>query len=116
MNRVLQIFLIVCLLLFLALIVRFISKKQLNLKYSLLWLLADLFMMVITIFPQIVDYVGNLVGIVETVNTVFLFSGMFMTLILLTLTFIVSRLNSRICQMAQYMALLEKKIRDIEGK
>ena len=114
MNRTLQIFLIVCLLLFLVLIIRYLSKKELNLKYSLAWIFADISMLVVTIFPQIIDIIGNLIGIAAPVNTIFLFSGMFMILILLTLTFIVSRLNNRVYKLTQSIALLEKRVRDNE--
>lgn len=114
MNRILQIFLIICLLFFIALVLRFLSKKQLNLKYTLAWLFADVSMLIVTIFPQIIDFIGRIIGIVAPVNTIFLFSGMFMILILLTLTFIVSHLNNRIYKMAQSVALLEKRVRDFE--
>lgn len=113
MNKVLQFFLIICLLFFLALILRFVAKKQLNLKYTLIWLFADISMLLVTIFPQSVDIIGTLVGIASPVNTIFLFSGMFMMLILMTLTFIVSHQNNRIYRMAQSIALLEKRIRDL---
>jgi len=114
LNRTLQVFLIMCLLLFLVLILRYVSKKELNLKYSLTWILADISMLVITIFPQIIDIIGGLVGIAAPVNTIFLFSGMFMILILLTLTFIVSRLNNRVYKLTQAIALLEKRLRNCE--
>ena len=114
MNRVLQIFLITCLLVFLVLVLRFLAQKRLNLKYTLVWLLADISMLLVTLFPQTVDVVGGLVGIAAPVNTIFLFSGMFMILILMTLTFIVSHMNSRIYRMAQSIALLEKRLRDYE--
>jgi len=73
-------------------------------------------MLIITVFPQIVDAVGYLVGIYAPVNTVFLFTGMFMVLILMSLTFIVSHMNSRIYKMAQAIALLEKKIRELSNE
>jgi len=114
LNRTLQAFLIVCLLLFLVLILRYLSKKELNLKYSLAWIFADISMLIVTIFPRIIDTIGGLIGIAAPVNTIFLFSGMFMILILLTLTFIVSRLNNRVYRLTQSVALLEKRLRDCE--
>ena len=114
MNIVLQIFLIVCLLFFLALVLGFVAKKKLNLKYSLTWLFAGVVMLLVTIFPQTAQALGELVGIATPVNAIFLFSGMFMMLILMTLTFIVSHVNNRIYRIAQSIALLEKKVRDFE--
>lgn len=116
MNKILQIFLITCLTLFLIIIIRFIVKKRLNLKYSLVWLFADIVMLIVTIFPQIVYFIGELIGIAAPVNTIFLFGGIFMILIILTLTFIVSNMNNRIYKMTQSIALLEKRIREMEKK
>ena len=114
MNIALQIFLIICLLLFFCMIIYFVAKKKLNLKYALMWLFAVVSMLFVTIFHQIVDWISSVIGIAAPVNTVFLFSGMFMILILMTLSFIVSHLNNRFYRMAQTIALMEKRIRDLE--
>jgi len=115
LNNVLQLFLIMCLLIFLVLVFVFLAKKRLNLKYALMWILSGISMLFITIFPRTVDVVGYFVGIAAPVNTIFLFSGMFMMLILMTLTFIVSHLNNRLYRIAQSIALLEKRVRDTEN-
>ena len=93
---------------------RYLSRKELNLKYSLAWIFADISMLIITVFPQIIYFVGDAIGIATPVNTIFLFSGMFMILILLTLTFIVSRLNNRVYRLTQSIALLERRLRICE--
>ena len=116
MNTALQIFLIASILLFLTLLLYYLSKKELNLKYTLTWLLSTFVLLIISIFPQIVNVVGRFVGIATPVNTIFLFSGMFSFLILLTLTFIVSRLNNRVYRLTQSIALLEKRLRDVESR
>ncbi len=115
MKLILQIFLIVCVLIFLAIIVHYLAKKKLNLRYSLVWLGAGLGMLVLAIFPQIVTAVGNLVGIDTPVNTVFLFAGMFMLLIIFTLTIIVSHMNNQIYRLTQKQAILEKRVRELEN-
>ena len=114
MNIVLQIFLISCLLFFLILVIYYLSKNRLQLKYSLTWLLAIITMLFVTIFPQTVELIGHVVGIASPVNTIFLFTGMFMVLILFTLTFIVSHMNRQIYKLAQSIALLEKRVRELE--
>lgn len=116
MNLILQIFLIICVLLFLGIIIYYLAKKKLNLKYSLTWLAAGLCMLVLAVFPQLVEMIGSLVGIATPVNTVFLFAGMFMLLIIFTLTMIVSHMNTRIYKLTQMQALLEKRVRELEEK
>lgn len=116
MNIILQIFMIVCVLLFLGIIIHYLAKKKLNLKYSLTWLAAGIGLLVLAIFPQLVDMLGSMVGIAAPVNTVFLFAGMFMLLIIFTLTMIVSHMNNRIYRLTQMQALLEKRVRELENK
>lgn len=114
MRLVLQVFLIVCVLIFLAIIVHYLAKKKLNLRYSLVWLGTGLGMLVLAIFPQIATAVSGLVGIDTPVNTVFLFAGMFMLLIIFTLTIIVSHMNNQIYRLTQKQAILEKRVRELE--
>ncbi|MCM1523304.1 MAG: DUF2304 domain-containing protein [Ruminococcus sp.] len=114
MNPVLQIFLILCVIAFLAIIIHYLAKSKLNLKYSLTWLAAGFGMLILAFFPKLVEMIGNLVGIAAPVNTVFLFAGMFMLLIIFTLTMIVSHMNKRIYRLTQLQALLEKRVRELE--
>ncbi len=115
MSIVLQIFLIVSVLIFLAVIIYYLAKKRLNLKYSLVWLGAGVGLLVLAVFPQIVTAVGELIGIATPVNTVFLFAGMFMLLIIFTLTIIVSHMNNQIYRLVQTQAILEKRVRELEN-
>lgn len=73
-------------------------------------------MLVVTIFPGIVNWATGLVGIVAPTNFVFFLEGAFVLVILLSLTSIVSNLNSKIYRLTQSQALLEKRIRDLETK
>lgn len=116
MSIVLQIFLIVSVLIFLSIIIYYLAKKRLNLKYSLTWLATGIGMLILSVFPHLVDLIGGLVGIAAPVNTVFLFAGMFVILIVFTLTIIVSHMNNRIYKLTQMQAILEKRIRELESK
>lgn len=114
MPIVLQVFLVACVLIFLAMIVYFLANKKLNLKFSLVWLAAGVGMLVVAIFPQIAAKVSSLIGIETTSNMVFLFAGLFMLLIIFTLTIIVSKMNNQIYDLTQKQALLEKRVRELD--
>lgn len=116
MNTVLHVFLIAVVVIFTLIIVRYLTKRRLNLKYSLVWLAACFVMLVLAIFPSLVEKIGNLVGIVTVTSTVFLFAVMFMLVIILTLTMIVSNLNNRIYRLTQMQAILEKRVRELEAQ
>ncbi len=116
MTLELQIFLVACVLLFIAAILRYLVKRKLNLKYTLVWLFAAVFMLVIAIFPQIITWFTGLIGIQVASNAVFFFSILFLFLIVLTLTAIVSHMNNRVYRLTQMQALLEKRVRELEAK
>lgn len=116
MNISLRIFLIISILIYSGIILHFLKKKDLNLRYSLLWIFSAMVMLIVSIFPEIIIRFTSLVGIVDTVNSVFILEGMFVLLILLSLTAIVSHLNERNRQLIQAVALLEKRVRDLEEK
>lgn len=115
MSVVLQVFFIVSVLFFLAITVHYLSKHKLNLKYSLTWLGACVIMLILAVFPNLVEKIGALVGIATVTSTVFVFAGMFMLVIIFTLTMIVSHMNSRIYRLTQIQAILEKRVRELEN-
>ena len=116
MNLTLQIFFICFAIFFLAIILYYLVRKKLNLRYTLVWLITVTLLLVLAVFPSIVNVVSNLLNIVSPVNTIFLFAILFILIIILTLTAIVSHMNNRVYRLAQKQALLEKRIRELEAK
>ncbi len=115
MNTTLRIFFIVAILIFFVIILRYLTKRKLNLKYTLVWLATVVGMLIVVIFPVVIEKIAGWLGIVSVVNAVFLFAGMFAILIILTLTAIVSHMNDRVYRLTQTQAILEKRIRELES-
>ncbi len=116
MYWILQLFLLLCVLIYAGVILRLLLKKRLNLKYTLVWLLTAIVMLIIAIFPQVVTYLAHLIGIQVESNAVFFFALIFLFLIVLTLTVIVSHMNNRVYRLTQMQALLEKRVRELEER
>lgn len=114
MNTSLRIFLILAIFIYLAIIINMLRKKNLNLKYTLIWLVSALLMLIIAVFPEIIYELASLVGVIDPVNVVFVIEAMFVLLILLSLTAIVSHLNAKSRRLIQAVALLEKRVRELE--
>ncbi len=115
MNLALQIFFICFTLFFLFVILYYLVRKKLNLRYTLVWLITVLVLLIISIFPIIVEKIADWLGIIAPVNAVFIFAILFMLIIILTLTAIVSHMNSRVYRLTQTQALLEKRVRELEA-
>ena len=111
-----QIFLILGVLFYISVLVGLVIRKKINVRYSILWFSAAGIMLILAIFPQIVGTLANLVGIAAPVNLLFVIQGLFVLLIVIYLTSIVSWLTNRLYRLTQAHALLEKKVRDLEGK
>ena len=116
MNLRLQVFLILIIIAFFFALVILLKQKKLSLRYTLLWLLADLVLLIVAIFPGIINWFMSIVGIVSPVNTVFAIEAIFVLVIMLSLTCIVSQENRKIRKLIQENALLEKRVRDLEEK
>ena len=92
----------------------FLKKENLSLKYSLLWIFFIIVMLIMIAFPQLVEFVGQIIGIKTPVNTVFVMVTFFILLILLSLTSIISRQTMRIRKLAQTIAIMEEQLRKLE--
>lgn len=95
-------------------ILYFLKQKALNLKYTLLWLAAGLVMGILVVVPELLEKIIHIFGIQENMNGLFIFAIGFMIMILLSLTSIASRQNRKIRTLTQEMAILEKRVRDLE--
>ncbi|MDS0525583.1 DUF2304 domain-containing protein [Clostridium sp. SHJSY1] len=116
MNSRIQILFIVVVFLFLIGIIHLLKKKKLDLKYTLLWIIATVVLLIVTIFPNIMYVISNLIGIETPINSALVLAGVFVIIILITITSIVSQLNRTVRVLVQEVALLEKRIRDLSNE
>mgnify|MGYP001270400047 FL=1 len=114
MELFLRISLLAGIALYFILIVYFLKKKALSLKYTLLWFASGFMMLLLVIFPNILYKVADFLGFVSPVNALFAVVIFFMLCILMSITSIVSKLNSKNKSVAQQLALLEKRVRELE--
>ena len=95
-------------------ILYFLKQKALNLKYTLLWLVAGAVMGILVVVPELLTRTIRLFGIQDNMNGLFLFCIGFIVLILLSLTSIASRQNRKLRTLIQELAILDKRVRDLE--
>lgn len=115
MNPRLILVLGVGLVLFYALLIKMLSGHTLILKYTILWMACAFILVLFLIFPGIVVWISNTLGISNPVNAVFLMFAAVALVILLSLTSIVSQLSSRERRLTQSVALLEERVRRLES-
>lgn len=105
--------LVICLLL---VIVSMIRNKALELRYSLAWILVGCGILILDLFPGLMEVLAKLMGIASPVNMLFFLGFCFSLVIILVLTIAMSRMSVRIKNLAQEIALYEseKKVADNE--
>lgn len=106
MSSRFQIILIVGIILVLLLILNMIRKRKLELKYSLVWLIVMVLLLVIACMPEKLHDIATALGIYSPVNMVFFLGFVFSLIIIYVLTVTVSRLSARIRRLAQIVAML----------
>lgn len=110
----LRITLIVAVCCYFVLILLFLKRKALELKYTLLWLLAGVIMGCFVIFPKLLVYLTRILGIESTMNGLYVLCIAFIMIILMALTSIVSKQTMKIRALIQENAMLEKRLREME--
>ena len=114
MSNTLQIFMIIAEVIYFILIFCFLKRKTLSLKYTLLWLIAGLVMLFFTIFPLTMIRAVKFIVVESAMNGLFALCIFFIIIILMSLTSIASKQSERIRTLTQQIAILEKRVREIE--
>ncbi len=116
MEASLRIFLAVALVIYFIVLGYMLKKERLILKYTLLWILSGVFLILFLIFPELVFKGSALIGVSNPVNAVFLLFSGFTIMLLLSLTSIVSQISDKNRKLTQAVALLEERVRSMEEK
>lgn len=109
MNIRIQIIIAIFVTLALVIIVNMIRKKALELRYALAWLAVGVGILILDIFPRMIEKISELFGIANPVNMLFFLGFCFSLVIIFVLTIAISRMSIRIKELAQELALYKKE-------
>lgn len=90
-------------------IIRMVSRKKIDLRYALSWLIFCVTLLVIDGVPRILIVVSELLGIEAPVNMLFFIAFIISIILIFGLTVLVSRLSMKNKKMAQEIALLKNE-------
>lgn len=117
MSLRIQMLLIVLLVALLFIIIGMIKKRQLELKYILVWFACDIILIIFALFPGAMDKLSKMLGIYSPMNMIFFVGFVIAFIIIFALTAILSRVTTRVRRIAQALALLsEEEKKDIVDK
>ena len=110
----LRVILIIGLFFYFVVILIFLKNKTLELRYTLLWMLAGAILEVFVIWLKALSMIVGLAGIQSNMNGLFIMAIVFIVMIMMSLTSIVSKQTNKIRHLIQEIAILEKKLRELE--
>lgn len=110
----LRIVLICALIIYFMIVLVFLKNKTLELRYTLLWLLAGVVLAILVAWPELLRKCVGLIGIQSNMNGLFIMAFAFVIMIMMSLTAIVSKQTNRIRTLVQEIAIMDKKIRELQ--
>lgn len=113
-NWILSVVMIICSLLFLLFTVYQIKRGKLLLRYSLMWMLLSVLILIVAIFPQPVFHLAALLGFNIGSNFIFAIAIFFLLIACMAQSRVISQQVVKNKDAVQRIALLEKRIDDIE--
>lgn len=110
----LQVTLSVAVICYFIIILYYLKRRMLELKYTLIWLVAGVVMGVMIYFPELTVKIVGIFGIQSNMNGLYILCIAFIFMILMTLTSIASRQQLKIRILIQEISMMEKRIRELE--
>jgi hypothetical protein len=95
-------------------ILELVRRRRLKEEYTWLWLLTGIIAPVIIIWTDLLDFITSLIGAVEPLTTLTIFSFIFLILIIIHYSVKISVFNDQIKNLAQQVGLLHKEVEDLQ--
>jgi hypothetical protein len=98
----------------LMLVLELVRRRRFLERYAILWLLAALVLLALSIWKGLLSTLAKAIGIIYPPNALFLVAFGFVLILLLHFSLAVSRLADQSRVLAQRLALLERRQRETE--
>ncbi len=95
-----------------SLVFELVRRKQIKEKYSFLWFMTGISLIILTLKRDWLEKFAKLVGIYYPPSALFLVLSFFIILILIHYSMVLSRLMSQNQKLAQKLALLEAELKE----
>ena len=86
-----------------------VRKNKVDVRFILPWIVLDLVLLILTIFPGIIVWFSGLLGIYSVMNMLFFCGFCLSLMVIFTLTTAVSKMTNEIKRLTQRIAIMEKE-------
>ena len=111
-----SIFFIIVAIFFMCLVISKVKKKRFFEKESFLWVLGSLVVLILALFPKLIIYLSDVIGIEYPPSLLFLVAIVFVLYLLFRQSEQVSLLKEQVKDLGQRVVLLEKILDEEEYK
>lgn len=112
----LQIIVAVIIIFALSIIIDMLRRKSLELRYALSWFAVGIGILILDIFPDLIQTIADAMGIDTPANMLFFLGFCFSLGLTFVLTIAISRMSVRMKKIAQELALYQKEFEDLKEK
>ncbi len=110
MIQEIQILAIIISIIFNIAVILALRSWSVNIKYSLPWVAAGFFMLLFSIFPEIIEQITHTFRITKPINTLFFFAILFLMSVLIMVSVTIAKLKNRLQKLAQIVAIQQHQI------
>ena len=96
-------------------VIELIRRNRLKEKYSILWLASVAILLILSIWRDLLHKSAKLLGIADPPNLLFIVGFIFLLIIVLHFSTVISKESETTKTLAQKIALLEFKLKQIEN-
>lgn len=107
---------VVVALILLVVVFELIRRHRLQERYALLWIATGVVLLVLSLWRRSIETLAGLIGIAYAPAMLFAVVTVFVIVMLLHYSTVISRLVTRNTELAQAVALLEERIRRLETR
>lgn len=97
-------------------VMRRINKSQMQIADSIYWIFFSFVLVLLSIFPQIVDLIKDLLGIASAVNCIFLVIIFFLIMKIFGMSIKVSQLENKLLGLTQRYAIDQNMLQNEKEK
>ena len=111
-----QIFSLIAGLMILFGVVELVRRGRLKENYSVLWICTSVVIIFFAVFRHLIDHLGSLIGIYYSPSAFFLLAFIFLTLITVQFSVVISKLSDRNKVLTQEMAILKLRLDELKAE
>ncbi|MFZ5986085.1 MAG: DUF2304 domain-containing protein [Bacillota bacterium] len=95
---------------FLLIVIELVRKNKLQERYSLLWILMSIILIILSSTPRFINTFSRWLDIKNPPSLLFLFGLVYLIIYSLNTTVVISKQSERITRLTQELALLKQKL------